>query len=63
MTGGSFVSVQYKMISASTPNRTSAMMPARRHAINWLRVCEEECHSDGGSADPGPIEGVVIKRS
>ena len=30
--------VQYKTISARMPNSTSAMTPARRHAISWPRV-------------------------
>jgi hypothetical protein len=41
------------------------MMPARRHAISWPRVyaLADECHSDGGIADPGPIGCDAIKPS
>src|ERR1700752_1334266 len=47
---------QSRTISAKTASNTSAMMPARIHAISWALVCAwaEECHSEGGTAEPGP---------
>jgi hypothetical protein len=41
---------------------TRAMSPARRHAINWLRVYarEEFCHPDCEKADPESIDDDAI---
>lgn len=38
------------------------MTPARRQAINWLRVYtpSDVCHSDGGTAELPPIERDAI---